>query len=206
MTRHIPAILLETMNVSKITNMKLHYVYHAIQKNNEPKVGSTSQPSIRFKRYSSAILLEAYESAKQCGDREIELNNLYGYKKDGHHYIVMLRKRNYSKERNKKVSIGLKKAWKEGRRKNRDYSYITDEFLKERGNKIKEAWKDPNRASKQARGERCGHTKLTEEDVKNIRKEFKPFVVTYKKLSQKYKVAEITINHIVNNKTWKHVK
>tara|TARA_R110000796_G_C14372622_1_gene414211 strand:+ start:118 stop:681 length:564 start_codon:yes stop_codon:yes gene_type:complete len=187
--------------------MKLYYVYHAIQKDGTPKVGATSQPNIRFKRYNTAVLLEAYDCPKKTGDREIELTNFYGYKQDNHHYVTMLKKRNYSKERNKKVSDGLRKAWADGKRKDRDYSHITEDFLKDKSKKLKKNWSEQyeERKSKQAKGEKVALSILTEEEVLNIRKEFIPFKVTYKVLAKKYNVSMHNINKIVNRKTWKHI-
>ena len=44
-----------------------------------------------------------------------------------------------------------------------------------------------------------------EEQVKNIRKEYKNNKITYKELAYKNNVGVTLIGYIVNNKIWKHV-
>jgi len=53
------------------------------------------------------------------------------------------------------------------------------------------------------KGENGPRAKLTWEIVNKIRKEYIPYKVTQKELSEKYKVSKITITRIVNHKCWK---
>lgn len=46
----------------------------------------------------------------------------------------------------------------------------------------------------------------TEEVVKKIRREYRRRVMGYKKLGDKYGLHFVTVAHIVNRRTWKHVK
>lgn len=55
------------------------------------------------------------------------------------------------------------------------------------------------------KGEEVGTSILTEAQVKQIRKEFKPRVVTRVVLAKKYNVSEATIKDIVYRRTWKHL-
>ncbi len=48
-------------------------------------------------------------------------------------------------------------------------------------------------------------TKLKNSDIINIRNSWKPRVVTFKHLSQKYSVSISTIRNIVRNKSWKTI-
>jgi hypothetical protein len=48
--------------------------------------------------------------------------------------------------------------------------------------------------------------RLTEDDVREIRKAYKPFHTTMKMLANKYGVAVSTIGEIVNNRNWTHIK
>lgn len=54
-------------------------------------------------------------------------------------------------------------------------------------------------------GEKVRLAKLTESQVKSMRKEFSEGV-TYYKLSEKYKVTHSTCQKIVKRQTWKHIK
>jgi len=49
------------------------------------------------------------------------------------------------------------------------------------------------------------NSKLIEEEVINIRKEYKNTKTTYKQLSNKYNVGITLIGYIINNKIWNHV-
>lgn len=48
-------------------------------------------------------------------------------------------------------------------------------------------------------------SKLTKEDVENIRREYIPGVVTQEVLSEKYGVSRSEISHIINNRYWKNI-
>lgn len=54
-------------------------------------------------------------------------------------------------------------------------------------------------------GELNGQAKLTEKEVLEIRRKFKPRVYTRKILADEYNVTEHCIKDIVNKKTWKHI-
>lgn len=179
--------------------MKLYYVYYAIQKNGKPKVGATQNPSARKDResYKTIKLLENYKCPWKAGDREIELQIQYFGKRDcSTHYANTFKNRDKLKlpHIRKKISENTKKA-------------LSTAEAKERLslNSI-EMWKDPNRASKQARGESVHLSKLTPELVKQIRKEYIPRKVSSRKLASKYNVNQKSILNIINNKTWRHVK
>jgi hypothetical protein len=49
------------------------------------------------------------------------------------------------------------------------------------------------------------NSKLTEEKVINIRKEYKEGTTTYKKLAIKNNVGITLIGYIINNQVWKHI-
>lgn len=54
-------------------------------------------------------------------------------------------------------------------------------------------------------GENHYNSILTKEDVLSIRKEYKPYVVTARMLSEKHGVSVVTIKKIVQRKKWKHI-
>ena len=60
--------------------------------------------------------------------------------------------------------------------------------------------------NRNAKGETSGMHKLTEEQVKEIRELNLTNNYTYDQIAEKYNVSHSTINSIVNNQTWKHVK
>ena len=62
-----------------------------------------------------------------------------------------------------------------------------------------------HRDPKTYKGSGNKNAKLTEEQVKNIRKEYKNNKITYKELAYKNNVGVTLIGYIVNNKVWKHV-
>lgn len=57
----------------------------------------------------------------------------------------------------------------------------------------------------QAVGERVTTSKLTKEQVLEIRDKYKPYVYTQPMLAEEYDVSQTSIKHIVNRKTWKHI-
>jgi group I intron endonuclease len=71
-------------------------------------------------------------------------------------------------------------------------------------------WYDPNYKPPSdffgRRGERNGGAKLTKEQVKSIREEYKKGGIFQKDLAIKYNVNRMTILRIVNNKYWKELK
>lgn len=52
-------------------------------------------------------------------------------------------------------------------------------------------------------GEKCHFSKLTNDIIIKIRKEYKPRIITQMELANKYNVNRATIGYIVTNKTWK---
>lgn len=60
-------------------------------------------------------------------------------------------------------------------------------------------------ATKHYCGEDHHLSRLTEEQVLAIRKEYVKGVVGHKKLAKKYGVTSMTIHLIVNRITWKHI-
>jgi hypothetical protein len=56
------------------------------------------------------------------------------------------------------------------------------------------------------RGELSTNSKVTESDVREIRRLFSLGNITKAKLSRDFGIAETTLSHIINNDTWKHVK
>jgi len=56
------------------------------------------------------------------------------------------------------------------------------------------------------KGSLNGFSKLTEDQVREIRRDYIPFKVTRKMLADKYGVDFTTIKDVVNNRRWKHVK
>jgi len=57
-----------------------------------------------------------------------------------------------------------------------------------------------------SKGETQGSSKLTEEQVREIRKKYIPYKYTIKKLSKEYFISQAVICEIINNKYWKHVQ
>lgn len=55
------------------------------------------------------------------------------------------------------------------------------------------------------RGEKCGHNTLTESQVLEIRRLYKPFEMGYKKLGKMFNVTPTTIHKIVHRQRWKHI-
>lgn len=54
-------------------------------------------------------------------------------------------------------------------------------------------------------GERCGHSKLTNEDIIKIRSLYASGAFTQSQLSDLYKVGQGEISRIKNRKRWKHI-
>lgn len=55
------------------------------------------------------------------------------------------------------------------------------------------------------RGERSGHAKLTESDIKLIRQEYSEGIMNQRELGVKFKVRQQQICRIINKKRWAHV-
>lgn len=56
-----------------------------------------------------------------------------------------------------------------------------------------------------ARGEGCSLSKLTRQQVVEIRKRYKTGKYTYEQLAQDYPVSGVTVGTVVRRDTWKHV-
>ena len=59
---------------------------------------------------------------------------------------------------------------------------------------------------KKVRGEQNGVSKLTEEKVRKIRREYKRGNITYKKLGKRYNMHFTTIGQIIRGERWAHIK
>ncbi len=55
-------------------------------------------------------------------------------------------------------------------------------------------------------GERCGHSKMTDEKVREIRRRYAAGNIPLDRLGQDYGVTRSTIGYIVRGDTWKHIK
>jgi len=55
------------------------------------------------------------------------------------------------------------------------------------------------------KGEKHNSSKLTEKQVIEIRKKYIPIKYSTRKLAKEYNVHQMTIQHIINNKTWNHL-
>jgi hypothetical protein len=197
--------------------MKLYYVYYAIQKNGESKVGCTSKPKNRKRRYLEFILLESFTCAIQAGDREIELQQKYFGKRDGSiHYVDMLKKgRRGDEDVKKKISAGLKRAYKEGKRTERDLSYITDEYKKHFSKISKNMWKNPKRKDVMPKGCDNAMSIFTESDIRFIRNNYHPTInqfckipkgkLTGGELAKKYNTSKTVIANIIKRKTYTQI-
>ena len=129
--------LLVTMNVSTITNMKLYYVYYAIQENDKPKVGASSNIKARISmgKYKFFKLLECFTCPKKCGDREIELQLLYFNKRDTHkHYTDLLKLPKTYKPKSttnfKNIPSARKKAWFTTKLSRKEIEFIKENYFK----------------------------------------------------------------------------
>ena len=65
---------------------------------------------------------------------------------------------------------------------------------------------DRNNKGRQSKGSDQGQAKLTEDQVRDIRKKYIRGKYGAIKLSREYKVSDVTINGIVTRKSWTHIK
>lgn len=56
----------------------------------------------------------------------------------------------------------------------------------------------------QARGEKHGHSKLTESEVRELR--YLGLTMTHKQLAEKFGISQTTISNILSWKLWAHVR
>lgn len=59
--------------------------------------------------------------------------------------------------------------------------------------------------NKGPRGELCGHAKLTEKDVREIRRRYKEGGIFQRELGEEYGITRSSIGAIVRRKSWKHI-
>ncbi len=70
---------------------------------------------------------------------------------------------------------------------------------------MEENWRHARDAGRYATGIRCPNAKLSEADVRAIRKEYVPFINSYGKLGKKYGVSSQAIVEIVKKRNWKQI-
>lgn len=216
--------------------MKLHYVYYAIKKDGTPKVGATSQPYSRFKNYLYSKLLEAYNCPWKCGDKEIELQIKYFGKRDGSkHYAVLLEQNNKrwtddrkkeqslklkkihkNKSIGKKISKGLKDAYKNGIRKESDKSFFqTEEYKQKLRESSLKMWENSKRKEKQLKGTSHPRSVFKDDDIRYIRKVYyyknsKESIpkdkLSSSELAKLFNCKPHTIVNIVKGRTYTSVK
>lgn len=143
---------------------------------------------------------------EHCGSNEKKLDNALiegmTHKKDVNNYIKLCRKCHYNydhKDKYKhskdvKIKIGLKskeRILKNGVHSNFKYSRLGTHLSNEHKKSISEAMS----------GEKHHNSKLTEQDVKEIRLS----ILKPTELSKNYNVTYRTINNILKYKTWKNL-
>lgn len=122
-----------------------------------------------------------------------------------------------SNRHKKHIGIGLKKAYDEGRRTERDTSYIqTEEYRKKLSEAQLKNWQDPKRKEKMPKGCDVSNAVLKEDDVRFIRKTYFKRVNQYVpipngkmslgQLVDKFKCDRGVILKVVQNKSYKNVK
>ena len=65
--------------------------------------------------------------------------------------------------------------------------------------------KDRNNKDRQAKGETCAQSKLTEQDVLKIRALWDAGNISMRKIAKRYNMAYSQINSILHRKTWVHI-
>ena len=83
------------------------------------------------------------------------------------------------------------------------------ENMQDMKNKGRSATGEKHRSKKHPelvlKGEKIGNSKLTEEQIKQIRERYIPRKVSLTMLANEFHVAFQTVSKIVNNKSWKHI-
>jgi len=64
---------------------------------------------------------------------------------------------------------------------------------------------DRNSKNRQAKGEVCGASKLTEAQVLEIRKKYKEGNYTHNAIATEYNITRANISYIIRRNTWKHI-
>ena len=72
-------------------------------------------------------------------------------------------------------------------------------------NNMRHAWKNGFKNNNHLNGEKSHFTKISEELVRKIKKDYIPYKFGPRRLSQKYKIKEGCICPIIYGETWKHV-
>jgi len=169
----------------------MYYIYHIP----DIKIGCTTEPERRVKRqgYKDYHILEVHSDIDIASKRERELQKEYGYRVDkapySHNYQQRVKNSKFAYLGGIKVvkqKLGFHGATKEQR---------------------SEWGRLGGFATPPQKGEKNGGSKLTEQDVLNIRKQYTPYCRTYGStaLAQKFGVDTTTIWQIVTRKTWKHL-
>ena len=200
--------------------MKLHYVYYAIKKDGKEKVGATCNLKFRPRigKYQDFKVLEAYECPIKCGDREIELQELYFGKRDSKlHYSESLK---LSVNRAKKAAIT--------RKRNGTKIAITTKDIKkghitQKKNDIKYSSMfrgvdngvvpPKPHLEKKSVGVNHKDAKLNPDKVIAIRQEFRDIRYkcrsnnqAYQSLADNYGISFMAIKKVVDRISWKHIK
>jgi hypothetical protein len=121
--------------------------------------------------------IETHDCVYMASDREIELQLKYFGKRDSNSSYHETVKR-------------AARAWKKA---------TGIPLLEEHKLKISKAKKGMNVGSKH------GKSKLTEDDVLEIRAKYKPYVYTIKMLVEEYNVSKDCMIHIIYRTTWTHI-
>ncbi|MDP3987222.1 MAG: NUMOD3 domain-containing DNA-binding protein [Nanoarchaeota archaeon] len=105
---------------------------------------------------------------------------------------------NFGKHLSKKTRDRISKS-----NKGKSPSERTREKMREKRAKQILSEEAKKKISESLRGDRCYNSKLTWEQVREIRRKYIPREYTIKMLSREYNVAEVTIQRIVKNETWR---
>ena len=146
---------------------------------------------------------------KEFGRRDLGLGNLVNLTDGGDGSKGLI----FTKEHRRKIGEGnkgkkltkrhieiLSKTHK-GKTIKEEVKRKASEFHKDKI--LEQSTKDKISVSKQ--GEKNYRSKLTEQDIINIRKDYSKGGITQTKLGKKYGVRQDTISTIINRKRWKHI-
>ena len=87
-----------------------------------------------------------------------------------------------------------------------DGNYRNNRLENLRWDTMKSNFKDRDRHGRTARGEKNGGgSKLTENDVREIRRSYAECEMSQLDLGYKYGVSNVTISAIIRRKLWKHI-
>ena len=125
---------------------------------------------------------EYYDDINIASERERELNNKFGYNNQHQDYRVISKLARLPKTREAVLKSHIGRT-------------ITDEHRE----KLSKTHKG------QYNGSKSKLSTLTESQVLEIRKKYKPFSYTIKMLSDDYNTSEANIQSIIYRKTWTHI-